>query len=100
MTKDISIVLVGIGGYGNSYVKDLLEGEPKEGVRIVGAVDPNPAGCRYLDQIKQLEIPIYESLEEFYANQRADLAIISSPSHLHAPQTILAINGSNVCENP
>ena len=102
MTKDISIVLVGIGGYGNTYVKDLLEGGPKEGVRIVGAVDPYPAGCRYLDQMKQLGIPIYDTLDDFYANHKADLAIISSPSHLHAPQTILALsNGSNVlCEKP
>ena len=70
MTKDISIVLVGIGGYGNTYVKDLLEGGPKEGVRIVGAVDPYPAGCRYLDQMKQLGIPIYDTLDDFYANHR------------------------------
>ena len=64
MTKDISIVLVGIGGYGNTYVKDLGRGT-KEGVRIVGAGDPYPAGCRYLEQIKQLGIPIYDTLDDF-----------------------------------
>ena len=100
MTKDISIVLVGIGVYGNTYFKDLLEGGPKEGVRIVGAVDPYPAGCRYLDQMKQLGIPIYDTLDDFMPT-KADGYYIS-PSHLHAPQTILALsNGSNVlCEKP
>ncbi|HZJ57528.1 MAG TPA: Gfo/Idh/MocA family oxidoreductase [Clostridia bacterium] len=102
MTEDISIVLVGIGGYGGVYLEDLLEGEPEEGIKIAGAVDPNPAGCKYLDQLKRLQIPIYESLEDFYAEHSADLAIISSPIHFHSPQTRLALsNGSNVlCEKP
>lgn len=102
MNKDVSIVLVGIGGYGNVYLQDLMEGEPKEGVKIVGAVDPYPASCRYLEQLKELEIPIYDSLEDFYAEHKADLAIISSPIQFHSPQTCLALaHGSHVlCEKP
>lgn len=102
MSRNIAVVLVGIGGYGNIYLEDLLEQGQKEGVQIVGAVDPQPQGCRYLEQIKKLGIPVYDSLEDFYAQSKADLAIISSPIQFHCQQTCLALfHGSHVlCEKP
>ena len=54
---------------------------PKEGVRIVGAVDPYPAGCRYLDQMKQLGIPIYDTLDDFMpTTSGSGYYIFSQPS--------------------
>lgn len=98
----LSIVLVAIGGYGNNYVKAILEEGDKYAVDIVGAVDPHPETCMYLEELKKREIPIYPSLEDFYKTEKADLAVISSPIHFHCRQTITALeNGSNVlCEKP
>ncbi len=102
MTPEVSVVLVGIGGYGNLYVEALLNEGQERGVKIVGAVDPKPENCRYYDQLKELDIPFFVSLDEFYAEHRADLAVISSPIHFHSEQTCLALeNGSHVlCEKP
>lgn len=99
----IKIVLVGIGGYGNHYVKQLLHDETKrDDYVIIGAVDPYPEQAPGFMSLNSLNIPIYHTLEEFYLNQRADLAIISSPIHFHCEQTCLALaNGSHVlCEKP
>ncbi len=98
----LSVVLVAIGGYGNNYVRALLQEGDNYGVEIVGAVDPYPETCMYLEELKKGGIPIFPTLEEFYKKERADLAIISSPIHFHCNQTITALeNGSNVlCEKP
>lgn len=102
MPSELSVVLVGIGGYGNLYVEALLNKGQERGVKIVGAVDPKPENCKYYEQLKELDIPFFGSLEEFYAQSKADLAVISSPIHFHSEQTCLALeNGSHVlCEKP
>lgn len=104
MYKDdrVSILLVGIGGYGNIYVDALLNNLEREDFKIVGAVDPKPEGCRNLSRIQDLGVPIFSSMEEFYKSFKADLAIISSPIHFHCIQTCFALSqGSHVlCEKP
>lgn len=100
----VSIVLVGIGGYGTKYVRELLQDEGKYPCTVVGAVDPYPDNSPVLALLTEREIPIYPSLEAFYAGgqAQADLAIISSPIQFHCAQTCLALShGSHVlCEKP
>src|SRR5262245_15560064 len=98
----ISIVLVGIGGYGNSYVSALLDAGAQRGFQLVGAVDPVPTSCRRLGELRARRIPVYPLLEEFYASNTADLCIICSPLQFHAQQTVQALShGSSVlCEKP
>ena len=102
MENKLSVVLVGIGGYGNQYVEALLDNPKNYNFEIVGAVDPAPEGCRKLDEIKEKNISLYSNLESFYSENQADLAVISSPIHYHEPQTLLALeNESHVlCEKP
>lgn len=97
----LTVVLVGIGGYGAGYV-DLLLNQPQRDVRIAGVVDPYPENYPGYDRLKAEGIPVYPSLEAFYAEHTADLAVISSPIHFHCPQTITALqHGSHVlCEKP
>ena len=108
MKKEVSILLVGTGGYGNLYI-DALFGEPDAAAaalaeryapfNIAGAVEPAPA-ARSL--AAGLGIPLYDSIDEFYAERRADLAVLSTPIHLHCEQIIACLKyGSNVlCEKP
>ncbi|MFD2922326.1 Gfo/Idh/MocA family protein [Halobacillus naozhouensis] len=100
MKEKCGIVLVGIAGYGEIYLKALYEQNRLSWVE--GVVDINPERSAFFDQIKKQKIPIYSTLESFYQNHTADLAIISTPIHLHAPQAITAMeNGSHVlCEKP
>jgi predicted dehydrogenase len=116
----VTVAIVAIGGYGAEYVSALLEPKQRKVARIVAAVDPRPELCPQLDELKKAKVPIYPSLVAFYKDigcapssasrrgagrfggQVPDLVIISSPIHMHASQTILALeHGSNVlCEKP
>lgn len=103
--NEVSIALVGLGGYGENYVKALLDHEKvnySNPVKIVGTVDPFPERCSLISEITERGIPVYATLEEFYRNNNADLAVISTPIHMHTKHIIYCLNrGSNVlCEKP
>src|SRR5437763_1310063 len=102
MSEQISIALVGIGGYGNNFVTALLDAPKSRDFRFAGTIDPSPTSCRRLGDLKARKIPLYATLDAFYAADRADLVIISSPLQYHAAQTCLAMEqGSHVlCEKP
>ncbi len=99
--SQVSIVLSGAGGYGAYYLKLLSEYVEKSRFRLVGIVDPF---VKEVDSpwVQREKISLYSSLEEFYAHNQADLAIISSPIPFHKEQCILAMSkGSHVlCEKP
>ena len=99
MAKPISIVLVGLGGYGEFYIRALLDHRDDQRFRIVGGVTRS---CRCPRKLHQYGAAAFPDLDSFYKNQRADLAVISSPIHLHAELTCLALShGSHVlCEKP
>jgi predicted dehydrogenase len=99
---EISLALVGIGGYGNSYLSTLFEKGPERGLRLAAVADPNPSSCRHLAEIHRQEIPLYPTLEALQKRHSCALVIICTPLHLHSEQTIRALaNGSHVlCEKP
>ena len=92
------VVLVGSGGYATNYVRMLLEN--LFDMQMVGIVDPYATASPYYDRFK--DYPIYNNLDEFYAKHSAELAIVSTPIHLHFEQCMTALeNGSHVlCEKP
>ena len=97
MSKIVEIVLVGIGGYGGCYVNELLDSRDNNSIKIVGVVDPYAENCARLSELTDIGVKIYDSLDKFYKEQSADLAIISSPIHLHCKQTVLCLeHGTNV----
>ena len=98
----VDVVLVGMGGYGHLYAKALLNDAKIHGARLVAGVDPYAEKSGNLDLFRKAGIPVYDNLETFYHKQKADLAVISTAIHLHAPLTCLALaQGSNVlCEKP
>jgi len=102
MEKPVSIVLVGIGGMGAAYLAALLENKAHRDFRLVGTVDPQPRRCPQLAELRALDIPVFETLEEFYGRHKADLAIIASPIHFHCGQTCLALSRKScvLCEKP
>ena len=97
----MNILLVGSGGYGTGYVNCLLKNTDPN-IVWAGIVDPFFENCAKKDRVKAKGIPVYESLEQFYANNSADLAIICTPIYLHRSQSIYALeHGSYVlCEKP
>ncbi len=102
MSKSISVLIVGIGGYGENYVNELLARDAKGKFQIVGMVDPYPEKSSRIMEIKERDIPLFTTMEEFYENSTADFVCISTPLQLHYEQTILALKKGAVvlCEKP
>lgn len=94
--EPVCVMLAGIGGYGRIHVNGLLSETGKKRVRIVGAVDPYPAGEGYARLMGE-GIPVYASIPELYAHHSPSLAIICSPTPFHAEQAIYCLeHGSHV----
>lgn len=99
--KKVKVICVGIGGYATVYWKSIFASK-NDNFEIVGAIDPYPEAAADLPEIKKRGIPLYSSMEDFYKENEADLAIITTPIHLHTRQILYALeHGSNVlCEKP
>jgi predicted dehydrogenase len=96
MAERVGVVVVGIGGYGEVYLSALLDDPAGARCEIVGAVDPFPGSCSFLADLEARGVPVLPSLEEFYVTVgTADLAVVSSPIHLHAEQVCRALEGGS-----
>jgi predicted dehydrogenase len=102
MQDEVTIALVGIGGYGEEYAKAIFESAHLYRAKLVAGIDPNPESCSLLGEFHLRGIPIYPDLNQFYNNESADLVVIAAPIHLHAQFTRQALSkGSHVlCEKP
>lgn len=97
----MKILIVGAGGYGQVYVQELLR-RPRAGVTVEGIVEPFIDACPMKEEIAAANVPVYATMEAFYADHTADLAVISTPTFLHREQSVCALShGSRVlCEKP
>src|SRR5512143_1675716 len=102
MTEPVSLVMVGVGGMGAAYLEALLARKDEDLFRITGAVDPQPNRCKQYVEMRAMGVPCFISLQDFYRNRKADLAVLSTPIQMHMPQTTYALaKGSHVlCEKP
>lgn len=96
----VRILLVSIGMYGQKYLEEATEKDV--GGNVVGIVDVAPGLEEKFPVIRKMGIPVYASLQSFFERDHADLAVISSPIHLHAAMVLECLrNGVNVlCEKP
>jgi predicted dehydrogenase len=94
--NSIQVLLVGVCGYGANYINEISEVRP-EGVTVSGIVEVKENIEDLYPIIREQSIPVYKSVEDFYKEHEADLAIISTPIHLHFEQIRYCIrHGSNV----
>lgn len=84
------VLLCGMGGYGENYVKEYLERDVL-GSTLVGIADPFAQKSPLYADVMAKNIPVYDSMDSFYAHDRADLTIISSPIHTHFPYVMSAL---------
>lgn len=95
-----SVLLVAVGGYGENYLKEMTLPETK--AEIVGVCDVMPNLLERYPVLGEKNIPVYASVDAFYQEHQADLAIISAPIHCHTDMVLTCLaNGSHVlCEKP
>jgi len=99
----IKVLLAGTGGYGQYYLRTLLEEFPEGKVEVVGVVDPFCNKTPLYHEIRDRCIKDYPTIRKFYEEvDHCDLAVISSPIHFHVPHAIYAMeHGSHVlCDKP
>jgi predicted dehydrogenase len=96
------LLLAGIGGYGEEYLRPLLEDYPNDRYKLEGVVDPFAEKSRFLPRLEELKVPVYDTLEAFYWSHGAELCVISAPIGLHRKMTAVAAkHGTNIlCEKP
>ena len=94
------VLLVAVGGFGSTYLRDMTTRDT--GADIEGIVEVMPDIQEKFPVIAERGIPVYTSLDDFYAAHHADLAVISAPIHMHTSMSLQCLkNGSNVlCEKP
>lgn len=94
------VVLVGAGGYGRFYLETLLRQDTGADLAAVCDIDPHLPDRVPL--MRARGVPLYNSLDEFFARDRADLAVLVSPVHFHTAMALTCLaHGANVlCEKP
>lgn len=93
----MQVLLVGCGGYAAGYVKELLTGEGVLGLQLAGIVDPYAKNSPAYALIAQKAIPVFDTVDEFYARHTADLAVVSTPIFLHHEQALACLaHGSHL----
>jgi predicted dehydrogenase len=100
--SEIRLALVGIGGYGSWYLRELLPNASLHNARLVAGIDAFPERSPWLGALQEVGVSVFANLDDLYRHNTADLVVISAPIHLHAPLTIQALqHGSSVlCEKP
>ncbi len=98
----MKIVVVGIGGYGEKILDGLFLNPDNMDFEITGYIAPRPKNNEYTKRLEEMGAKAYLSLEDFYAENNVDLAVITSPIEFHIPQTIMSLerNIAVMCEKP
>jgi predicted dehydrogenase len=94
---DVGAAVIGTGFIGTVHVEQLR----RIGVRVTGVLGSTPE--RGQARADALGVPrAYPSLEALLADPEVDVVHVTSPNHLHVPQTqaILAAGRHVVCEKP
>ena len=94
------VVLIGVGGFGRVYLRTMTEEDT--GADLTAIVDNDPAAAAKFPVIAERKIPVYSSLEDFFARDSAELAVIVTPVHTHLSmaQACFAHGMHVLCEKP
>lgn len=100
--KQVSLLLVGVGGYGSVIAKEVFTHMDEWNATVAGVVEPFYDKTPTKPLAEARGVPHFDTIEDFYAERTADLAIICSPIHFHEKQVIYALeHGSDcLCEKP
>jgi predicted dehydrogenase len=98
----MKIALIGCSGYGGKYLRWMKQYTDFTRHRLCAVIDPFAAQSPFFEALQAADVPVYATLEDFYAVDNADLVAVCSPIQFHAEHCLCALaHGSNVlCEKP
>ena len=73
---EVKVLLCGMGGYGENYVREYLTRDVASSV-LVAIADPFAERSPLYGEVWEKGIPVFSSPEEFYNQGSADLCVIS-----------------------
>ncbi len=95
MVRSIRVVQVGLGAMGGGITEVMMR---RDGLEVVGAVDPSPEYCgKYLSEVLQIDedvdLQVQADMEEVLSTADADICIVSTFSFLREvkPQITAAL---------
>lgn len=93
----VKVVLIGVGGYGKFYLREMEKRTQDPSVILEGVCDVMPDVEKQNPFLLEHGIPVYREIEQFYEEHDADLAVISTPIPLHFEQVVKCLkHGSDV----
>jgi len=96
----VKIVLTGLNGYGGHFIEPLLEGNGSH--KLMAVVSRDPKKSPYYECLQKNQVHFYDSLENCLEAENMDMAIITTPMHVHFREVMCALKkGLSVyCEKP
>lgn len=84
--KAVHFGIIGCGMIANYHAKSIHE---TEGAVLVGVYDTVPAGAKAFGE--KYNIPVFDTLEDILSSPDIDVLCLCTPSGLHTPHAILAV---------
>lgn len=98
MNEDLRFAVIGAGGFARFAVAQFVK---REGVRLAGVFDSDPAAVELLRGIRP-DVQAYATLDQLLADPSIGLVYIGSPPSLHYEQSLAALKAGKhvICEKP
>lgn len=98
----MKILMVGIGGYAHALLQYFQLFPNNEGATLCGVVDPYAKSAASYNYLVENDIPVFDTIEEYFEEHTCDFAIVISPPFLHHEQCIklLRLGVDVLCEKP
>ncbi len=96
----VRIVLTGLNGYGGNFIEPLLETDGT--YELAAVVSRAPQKSPHFERLKERGVRIYPNLEDCLRAEKAEMAIITTPMHIHYREVMCALSHklSVYCEKP
>jgi predicted dehydrogenase len=89
--RKLRAIQVGVGGIGSEHLRSLLANDKFELVAVCDAYPRRPDVKEGLAKARQVGIPTFSDYRKALGEMEADVAIICTPHHWHAPMTVAAL---------
>ena len=85
-----NIILTGLNGYGGNFIEELLKAN-NGSYQLVAVVSRNSKKSKHYQTLLNYGIRFYETIESCLENEKVDLAIITTPMHIHYQEVMAAL---------